>query len=190
MKRKNWKDRTGVIGAVTAVLIIVLIAALVCVAYMALAYEPNTSSPKQPDVDLNGDGEEDPIIGYLQITIEMEMDNSAWLGGFDQSIEGVSATLVDTPPSMSMLGNFLSLFETDQDMKLTVRVTMPSLDQIIMTESQGTITWHYEIPGSTTRTDYQEICTGGIRYRGAYVIEVALYNEDGQVDQETMTVTI
>lgn len=188
--KKIWKDRSGVIGVVTAVLVIVLVAALVLVAYMALAYAPNTSSPDQPDVDLDGDDEEDPPIGYLSITVKMEMDNSAWLGGFDQAIDEVTAKLVDTPPSMSMLDGIMSLFETDQDMKLTIKVTMPSLNQVIMTADQGTITWHYEIPGSTTRTDYQSICTGSIRYHGAYAIEVTLYNEDGQVDHETITVSI
>lgn len=186
------KDERGVLSLIVIVLVVGIIVVAGVVAAMVVVVGGDGWRP--PNYDMNGDGKEDPTIGWIDVDAVIEMDNSQWFSDMELNIESVKASAVmGNPPTMDFLtrlGKMLDLSGHSDELKVEFVITMPSdpnfkfVDQVYLTMNCD--------PGERVLSNPQspdEIPT--IRYHGSYIVVVNIYNmtQDGKME-DSMTVSV
>jgi hypothetical protein len=201
MVKRIWKDRQGVIAPLTAVLVIILVIALAGMAYLALAETDPADGDDQEDEDLNGDDEEDPIIGFIEIAVKVKVYNPAWKPSDTNddvvfTIENVDVSLIDELPTMSIWDG-MEFWDGEENLKLVCTLKFPAYSQTLIKNAGHEWIQEYEGVGmmeAKTVTHHDEnFYSGGIRYHGSYELELVLYEFDGewkQCDRYTQAVSI
>ena len=193
MVKKMWRDREGVIAPLTIVLVVILVVALLAVGYMAVAaYEgAQEKNPDQVDDDLDDNDEPDPIIGRIKVDVKVKILNPDYALGTDDdviySIDRVTTTLVEAEQGMSILEMFdlTEIWSGDANLKLTCKLIFVSSDQTLISPSTagGQVEWDQEYEGTGTSigdvTTYhsEAFYSGGVKYYGAYFVEVTLFKD-------------
>lgn len=186
MVKKIWKDRKGAFAPITAILVVVLVIALAAMAYMALANTTVADGDDQDDEDLNGDDEVDPIIGFIELAVTVQVYNPSYSltdtnDDVRFTIDSVEVSLVDELPTMSILDS-MEWWDGSEDLKLVCTLKFPAYQQTLIKAAAHE--WEQEYQGNYLNnqpiTEYTEdnFYSGGIRYHGSYQIELVLYEYD------------
>jgi hypothetical protein len=186
--KKIWKDRQG-IGGITAILAVILVIALAAVAYMAIAQASASDGKDQDDKDNDGDGVADPIIGFIQVAVEIKTVVPA----FEQaefSINDIDVTLVDEQASMSIIDS-LFMGGGDKNLKLVCTLEFPIYDQVLINGADRQWEQHFFANDEYTVETFN---SGGVRYHGVYTVDLTLYKfQDDkwvEVQSDSMTVNL
>jgi hypothetical protein len=192
MVKRIWKDRKGVIAPITAVLAVVLVVALVGVAYIALADDDGWFSTKKDPQP----GKKE-IIGYFSINAEVRSTNLLSSPARFTISDADVKFIRDSPPSASFIDS-LYWGGGDKDLKMTCMLEYPALSHVI--DCGDPQEWNHPITtgiSDGTNDLYRDkmFTSGGIKETGNYVVTLTLYKDDGdggwtQVDEKIVQVSI
>lgn len=200
--KKVWKDRSGAITPVALFLVVVLVLALVGVAYMAYAqYGEEQNENQDPN------SKDDKIIGRMMINVKVKILNPDYELFKDDdvvyTIDKVDAMLIAVEPTsfLDML-NGLEIWSGDDDLKLTCKLVYDQSPQILINPNSpgGIVEWNQEYKGTGSSLGdvisyhTEDFYSGSLYYNGNYLVEINLYKASGddwvKVDTEKMSVTI
>lgn len=195
--KKNWKDKHGIAGAVVyslAAIFIVGIVALAFLAYTGVVAMPGNTD-KAPDQDRDGDGKQDPFIGYLKVSAKMEFDNRNPLSGMARYVGEIKGSLVTDAPSTAQSVDLADIFAHDEEIKMKFVVTSPQMDVDWEAWDQAKVHVTGAIGGLAPQNyvvvDMTPDRTLAVRYHGTYSITCTMYEMDGDlVDSKSVNVVI
>jgi hypothetical protein len=177
--RKMKRDEAGLttIIAIVLIVLVLIIAALAVVMATGVLTDPGYE--KQPDKDLNGDGVEDPIIGYIAVSGKASFDNSNWEinSGWTQQMVDCSMTLQDTSVTMDFFAKIASMFPQSGDYKMKFTVTSPTTDTHW---TPATVSFHVSVNAaeSIKYITQSPTTTLAIRYHASYHLVAQLLGSD------------
>jgi hypothetical protein len=187
------KDNKGIAGVVIALIVVVILIGVAFAAYVVVGYDPDDGDDHNaPPIDPD---EEDPIIGYLDISAILHFENPNWGDGASKrNIEDDSVTCTMTnisAPGMSFLDKLMKMLSVDDDdFVVSYEVRCPTLygDDVIFS---GDSKFNMRIAEGDTEHHTVHFTTAGIRYHAPYVIAIEFYWSDGGlIDSMTKTFNV
>jgi hypothetical protein len=191
--KKLWKDRQGALGlAIMAIIAVVILAVAAIVIAGMVTGAFNTD--KAPDQDRDGDGKEDPIIGYLKIDAKVILDNRHPFSGIARYIDSVNAELVEDAPDPTQMYGF-DLWSHEEELKMKFQVSSPVFgvqDWVAWDQQKVKVTGAIDPIGpAAAHLNMNPDKNLAIRYHGNYQITCTVYEMDGDfVDSKSVTVSL
>lgn len=182
---KPSKDRGGFSTIlVVAVAAIVVIGGLLAVAFFAYG------GAEKDTVDPPGD-EDDPIIGYIDITADVVMDNSEAVSGVDVYVDDVDADFQSQNPDSLTFSEWLEqmdLIPQERNYEIKFTVDSPQNENYHFTSTVDKRMEAGSLEKNTYEVDPDRTFT--VRYGGSYNIVVQVFHEGSAIDTMSTTVEV
>lgn len=179
--KKEWKDRQGV-APITIIAVLAVIAALVAVGYAVMVAYPDLigdDTVTETDFDVDGDGVEDPIIGYLSIKVDVFMWSNGPAFGWDADLKNLKCSIVNNKPSGGEEPKEFGIGSYDETMTLKFTISAPPSLNVFVNERVIKQAVSSLIPGSSSTSTVSPDITIQMRYHPTVHVLVELFDGDG-----------